>query len=202
MTIQIDPAMPQLALLVLVLVVVSGAIWIAIRMAQHRRWRTPFAVIVAVLALYLAAWLGFAIHSAPVMLAPGDTKCFDEWCATFLSHRASEGSLEVSVRLSNSGASLEHSNLARAFIVDGAARLWPRNPDALQEAIPAHGSLDIVLSFPVPASPDARFEISEGDSGSFTPAFLVIDDEASPWHALTAWPINRAAAAASGSRQP
>ena len=192
MTVQMCPAAPQLLLMVTALVTISGAIWIALRAVRRRPYRRQLVMLAALLALYAAAWLGFALHSAPVALAGGDTKCFDDWCASFLAARVlPDQTIEISVRLSNAGTSPQKSKLARAFIVAEQTRRWPRDPDALQRTVPGNGSIDIVLAFDAPTSPDARFVISEGDSGSFTPAFLVIDDEASPWHALTTWSLAR-----------
>src|SRR4051812_13682177 len=115
-----NPGGLQLLLVATVLVTLGLSIWIAIRAVRRKRCRAQVATLAGMLALYVVAWLGAALSSSPVVLAAGDTKCFDDWCATLEGSRPlPDRGIEIAVRLSNAGSRPQKSNLARAFIEDG-----------------------------------------------------------------------------------
>ena len=147
----------------------------------------------SLLVLYLVALVGVGVTSHATNLKPGDTKCFDEWCAGMLTYQpgVSQATATVKVRLHNHGRRAQRSNLARAFIEAGGRRIWERNPDDLQVLVPGEVSVDVQLNFAIPARlASPRFVVTEAASGSLTPGVIVIGDESSPFHPIAGWPLN------------
>src|SRR3954453_15670620 len=76
--------MAALALIVALLVVVVTAVASLVAAVTGRRARAVrrATVAVAVVAGYAAVLITVALTSSPRTLAPGEWKCFDDWCAT------------------------------------------------------------------------------------------------------------------------
>ena len=188
-----NPAVPQYLMLLVVAAVLILLAWIAVDALRRRSVSRIAGVLIALVAVYSAALLGTSLLSEAPDLRPGDTKCFDEWCATMLGAQTgpSPNAMMVRVRLSNLGLREQRRVLARAFIESGGRRSWPLNLGALQTPVPGGGSTDISLAFfPNPPSPSPRFVVTEAASGSVTPGLIVIGDESSPFHPLAGWPVS------------
>ena len=196
-----NPAGPQyLVLLVLATGVVLLA-WIAVRASRRRSVSRIAGVLVGLVAVYSAGLLGTSLLVVAPVLRPGDTKCFDEWCATMLGAQTgpARDQVTVHVRLANQGRRPQKSVLARAFIESRGKRSWPLNPDVLQTPVPGGGSFDIRLLFALsPYAPSPHFVVTEAASGSVSPGIVIIDDESSPFHSLAGWPVSLSDAATAG----
>lgn len=196
MTIQ---AVPQVGGLLLFLVpgFLVGLIIIAAIQLASRRQRAAArfgAVALAVILLYAGALLGTGISSNPQELKVGDTKCFDDWCATMTAAQRGTGSvpLRIYVRLENRGRGRAmKSDLARAYLeVQGGRRFPARDSHLLQTVIDAGGHVDIHLDFDMPpGSRRERFIVAEGID-ALGPGTFTIGDEASPLHAIAGWPLD------------
>jgi hypothetical protein len=187
-----NPALPQLVMMLAALAGLVAAVWIGGRIVRGLPARRSVVAALAGTSLYLAALLGVSIAGGSRDLRPGDTKCFDEWCATLVRAQATPngGELVIQTRLDNHGARAQRSLLARAFIDAGGKRRWPENESDLQALVPAGGSIMIAFRFTLPpSSTTARFVVTEAVSGSPTPAAAVIGDESSPLHGLAGWPL-------------
>jgi len=192
MTIQENPAGPQLLMLMLVGASIILGAWIAVRLVARRPTGSLTAALAGLLLLYAAALVGVSAASPATALKPGDLKCFDEWCAAMVSTRraAPPDTLEVQVRLENRGRGAQRSILARAFIEAGGRRFWPRNPEDLQVLIPGGSTVQVRFVFDVPAqAASGRFVVTEAASGELTPGVIVIGDESSPFHSIAGWPL-------------
>ena len=187
-----NPAAPQLLMLMVVAAALTLLVWIAVRAIRGRSIRLPVAVLSGLVAVYLGGLLGASAASRAADLKPGALKCFDEWCAGPVAADVASGQpgLVVQIRLENHGRKAQRSILARAFIEAGGRRLPPRNPDALQVLVPPGQALELNLDFDLPPRLDeSRFVVTEAASGALTPGLIVIGDEASPFHPLAGWPL-------------
>ena len=72
-------------MMLFVLAVVALAIWVAIRAIGRRSMRRLLAILVGIVVLYTGGLIGVALTTRADTLRPGDSKCFDEWCASMLS---------------------------------------------------------------------------------------------------------------------
>jgi len=192
MTIQENAAGPRLLMLMMVVVSIGLGIWIAGRLVARRSAGPLVAILAGLLLLYAAALVGVGVASGATTLKPGDTKCFDDWCAAMVSAQAGAAprTLEVQVRLENHGLGAQRSVLARAYIETPGQRYWPRNPEDLQALVPGGGTVRVRLVFDVPAqAASGRFVVTEAASGELTPGVIVIGDESSPFHAIAGWPL-------------
>lgn len=179
-----DPSGPQLLMLLVLLVAAALAVWIAVRAARRRPVGRLAGILAGLILLYSAALIGVSAASGTTDLELGDTKCFDEWCATTLGAQAGSAAdlLVVHVRLTNHGRSPQRSTVARALLEgDGRQRVLPQNPEDLQVRVPPSADVDVALRFLVPSSlTSARFVITEVASGSPNPGVIVIGGESSP----------------------
>ena len=190
MTIQMNPAAPQLVMLLLVVATIVLITWIAFRAVRSRPVRVLAACAGGLVALYAMALVGVSLAGGTENLRPGDVKCFDEWCARMVSAQrgGTPSALVVQVDLSNRGRNAQKSVLARAFIEAGSKRVWPQNPDDLHVLVSPAGSLEVNLRFVLPAQFGVqRFVVTEAASGTLTPGVVVIGDESSPWHSIAGW---------------
>jgi hypothetical protein len=150
------------------------------------------AVLGAVIVVYGAALVGVGMTNRPVQLPTGAAKCYDDWCASMTGARADRANhtLLVDVTLENRGRGRPmRSNLARAYLADGAHVIGPRNGQALQAMIDPGQSIPLELSFDLPSDfRDGRFVVTEGGAGP-GPAMITIGDEDSPFHQRAGWPL-------------
>ncbi len=192
MTVQENPAGPQLLMILTALATIALGGWIVLRLIARRPAGRIAALLGGLLLLYSGLLVGVAAASGATTLKPGDTKWFDEWCAAMVSATvgASPQTLEVTVRLENHGRGDQRSVLARAFIEAGGQRFWPRNPNDLQALVPGAGMVQVRFVFDLPdRAATARFVVTEAASGQLTPGVIVIGDESSPFHAIAGWPV-------------
>jgi hypothetical protein len=151
------------------------------------------AAAAAIVVVYGAVDLAVGFSSRPLRLAPGDFKCFDDWCATMRGareHRADRTVL-LEVQLQNRGRGRAmRSDLARAYLeVPGGARVEPRDGSALLAFLQPGQAADVTLAFPAPPNVrDARLVVVEGDGG-FGPGTFEIGGEGSVLHARAGWPL-------------
>jgi len=143
----------------------------------------------ALVAVYGVALVGAGLASGARQLRPGDTKCFDDWCAAMLAARpgAAVGTLLVDVQLQNRGRGRAmRSNLARAYVeLPGGGEVAPRDGSAMQTFLQPGERADVQLTFVLPPGRHpARFVVVEG--GGFAPE---IGGESSPFHGVAGWPL-------------
>jgi hypothetical protein len=176
----------------ILLVIVS---WAIVQLARQRtRSLIRLAgVLGGVVVLYGAAVVGAGLASGPRQLKPGDTKCFDDWCAGMVGARqdAVAGRLLVDVRLENRGLGRPmRSDLARAYVeVPGRGSVVPQDGHGLQAVLQPGGHVDVELAFDMASvTPGARFVVAEGVD-TIGPGTFTIGDEVSSFHARAGWPL-------------
>lgn len=192
-TLQMNPGGPQLLMMLFVLAVVLLAIWILVRAIGTRSIRRLLAILAGIVILYAGGLIGVALATRADNLRPGDSKCFDEWCASMLGATSVPGqpAIAVRLRLADHGRQAQRSVLARAFIETGGQRVWPRNPEALQALVSPGQEMVITLIFgTIPTPQPMRFAVTEAVSGEPTPGIIVIGDESSPFHPISGWPLS------------
>jgi hypothetical protein len=147
----------------------------------------------AVVVVYGAALLGAGLSGGARELRPGDTKCFDDWCAAMVAARqdAASGALLVDVRLQNRGRGRAmRADLARAYLeVPGRGEVAPLDGGPLLAMLQPGQWADVQLSFVLPSGQrGARFVVVEG-RGALGPGVFEIGGEASPFHGAAGWPL-------------
>jgi hypothetical protein len=143
----------------------------------------------ALVAVYGVALVAAGLAGGTRELRPGDTKCFDDWCAAMVATRpgAAAGTLLVDVRLQNRGRGRAmRANLARAYLeLPGGGEVAPRDGSAMQTFLQPGERADVQLTFVLqPGRQPARFVVVEG--GGFPPE---IGGEGSPFHGVAGWPL-------------
>jgi hypothetical protein len=169
----------------------AGLVQLARRRGRAAAWLACTAA--TVVAVYGAVDLGVGLSSRPLALAPGDSKCFDDWCASMTGARedVGAGTLLVGVRLQNRARGRAmRADLAHAYLeLPGGRRVAPRDGRSLLAFLQPGQVADVTLTFPAPAGVrDVRFIVAEGDGG-FGPGAFEIGGEGSPFHARTGWPL-------------
>ncbi|MGI8564804.1 MAG: hypothetical protein ACR2MZ_14860 [Candidatus Dormibacter sp.] len=195
MTVQVVPLVGDLLVLLtaaIVLVLFTMAI------VQLARRRTPAAlrlggVLGGVVVLYGAALVGVGLANGPRQLKAGDSKCFDDWCATMVGARqdVATGRLLVGVRLENRGrGKAMRADLARAYVEGpGGGSVAPQDAHELQVFLRPGEHADVELVFD--AAPDTsgrRFVVVE-DAETVGPGTFTIGGEGSPFHGKAGWPL-------------
>lgn len=186
-----DLAMVLTAAALLVLLVAA-----AVQLGR-RRLRAAGALASAagvLVVVYGAALVGVGLASGSPQLRSGDAKCFDDWCAAFVSARPdpAAGGLLVDVQVQNRGRGRAmRSNLARAYVeVPGLGQVAPRDGSGLQVLLQPGQRAGVQLAFPVPAGRRGdRFVVVEGGGGGLSPGTFEIGGEGSPFHGVAGWPL-------------
>jgi hypothetical protein len=188
-----NPAWSQFLMLATLLGCLGLVIWIGSRAVRRRSVGRIAGVLVGAIAVYSAALVGASFMAGTSSLRPGDTKCFDEWCASMLAAYVGPADHDVTVqtRLTNHGRRNQRSILARAFIDSGGKRSWPQNAQDLHATVPGGESVDVSLLF-IHTGPlrSPRFVVTEAASGDVTPGLIVIGDESSLFHPLAGWSLS------------
>jgi hypothetical protein len=145
----------------------------------------------ALVAVYGAALVAAGLAGGTRELRPGDTKCFDDWCAAMIAARpgAAAATLLVDVQLQNRGRGRPmRSNLARAYLeLPGGGQVGPRDDSAMQTLLQPGERTDVRLTFLLGAGQrPSRFVVVEGGGGGFSPE---IGGEGSPFHGVAGWPL-------------
>jgi hypothetical protein len=143
----------------------------------------------ALVAVYGAALVAAGLAGGTRELRPGDTKCFDDWCAAMVAARpgAAAATLLVDVQLQNRGRGRPmRSNLARAYLeLPGGGQVGPLDGRAMRTLLQPGERADVQLTFLLGAGQrPARFVVVEG--GGFSPE---IGGEGSPFHGVAGWPL-------------
>lgn len=175
------------------LLVLAGTI--VVRLLQ-RRWRSAATVAgaaAAVVVVYAGAIAVSSLLAGTRELRPGDTKCFDDWCATMVTARpdAAAGTLVVDVRLENRARGRTmRADLARAYVeAPGGREIPPEDGSGLQTQLDPGQRADVTLTFVVPSGArGARFVVVEGTRG-LGPGTFEIGGEGSPLHRVAGWPL-------------
>jgi hypothetical protein len=190
-TIQTVSLAADLAMLLTAAALIGIVAAVAMRLVRHRpRSAAGLACAAgALVAVYGAALVGAGLAGRTAELRPGDTKCFDDWCAAMDAVRpdAAAGTLLVDVQLQNRGRGRAmRSNLARAYLeLPGGGQVAPRDGSGLQTLLQPGERADVQLTFVVPpGGRPARFVVVEG--GGFSPE---IGGEGSPFHGVAGWPL-------------
>ena len=195
MTIQTIPFASDAVMLLTAAALLALAVAALVQLAR-RRGRAAAGLActaVAVAAVYTAVDAGVGLSSRPLALAPGDFKCFDDWCASMTGAKEDLGAdtLLVDVRLQNRArgramrADLAHAHLE----LPGGRRVVPRDGRPLLTFLQPGQVADVTLTFQVPAGVrDVRFLVEEGGDGFGLGAFE-IGSEGSPFHARAGWPL-------------
>jgi hypothetical protein len=190
-TIQTVSQAADLAMLLAAAALIALVVAMAVQLLR-RRPRAAAGLACAAGALFVvygAALLGAGLAGRARQLRPGDTKCFDDWCAAMVAARpgSAAGTLLVDVQLQNRGLGRTmRSTLARAYLeVPGGAQVAPRDGSGLHTLLQPGERADVELTFVVPPGrrPD-RFVVVEG--GGFSPE---IGAEGSPFHGVAGWPL-------------
>ena len=183
--------MPALLLVVTALVTVSGSLLAAASLARghRRRARRRAAAVLAVVAAYAVALIAVGVTSSPRRLAPGQDKCFDDWCVTLRSVATLPGrddvrQLTVVVTSRARRVSQRPDGPAAYLMTDtGTMRIFlpglDQRPQPGQQ-VPLHTTLTIPAAALAP-----QLLVTEGGF----PSRLVIGDENSPGHAKATWPL-------------
>jgi hypothetical protein len=200
MTTQVVSLAGDLAMLLTAALVVALLVAVAVQLAMRRPAAAARlgAGLLGVVALYGAVLVGAGLTAAPRELRPGDTKCFDDWCAGMVAARrdASAGRLVVDVRLENRGRGRAmRSDLARAYLeMASGGTVAPVDGGGLQAFLQPGQQADVELVFDAPgAASAARFVVVEGADG-LSPGTFTIGGEGSPFHARAGWPLGPATA--------
>lgn len=192
-TIQVVSPFGGLLMLLAIVVVIALVTWIVVQLARRRRQSAVRlgGLLMSMVLLYAGTLIGAGLASGPQQLMPGDTKCFDDWCASMIGAERdpATGRLVVRVRLENRGRGRAmRSDLARAYVeIPGGGLVAPRDRHALQTFLGPGQPKDIELDFDVAARTSrVRFVVTEG-SDTIGPGTFTIGDEASPFHARAGW---------------
>jgi hypothetical protein len=194
-TIQAAPLAGDLLMLltaaVLLALLVATVVQVVRRRARAAAWLG--SALAAVLVVYGAALVGTGVAAGSRQLNPGDTKCFDDWCAAMVGARRDTATerLLVDVRLENRGRGRAmRSNLARAYVeMPGRAPVAPDDGHGLQAFLQPGEHVDVVLAFASPAGDSgARFVVVEG-SGGVGPGTFTIGGDGGLFHASAGWPV-------------
>jgi hypothetical protein len=194
-TIQEAPAAPTLLMLLTVASALALAVFATVQLARRRLRSAGWLAVVlgAVVLVYGAALVGVGVTNRAVQLPTGATKCYDDWCASMTGARADRAghTLLVDVTIENRGRGRPmRSNLGRAYVVDDAHVIGPRNGRALQALIDPGQSIPLELSFNLPSGfRNGRFVVTEGGAGP-GPGMITIGDEESPFHQPAGWPLS------------
>jgi hypothetical protein len=193
-TIQTVSLAADLVMLLAAAALIALAVAIAVRLVQRRprsAARLGFAA-GALVVVYGATLVAAGLAGGARQLRPGDTKCFDDWCASMVAaRRDAADTLLVEVRLENRGRGRAmRADLARAYLeVAGGGQVAPRDGSGLQTLLEPGERADVPLSFPAPADlRGARFVVVEG-GGGLGPGTFEIGGESSPFHGVAGWPL-------------
>jgi hypothetical protein len=190
-TIQTVSLAADLAMLLTAAALIVLVVAISVQLVRRRaRAAAGLACAAGALVLVYGAMLVAAgLAGGERELRPGDTKCFDDWCASMVAARpdAGAGTLLVDVQLQNRGRGRAmRANLARAYLeLPGGGQVAPQDDSAMQTFLQPGERADVQLTFtPPPGSRPARFVVVEG--GGFSPE---IGTEGSPFHGIAGWPL-------------
>jgi hypothetical protein len=106
--------------------------------ATRRRWQTTARLsrlLGLFLACYAATLMGVALALPRRFYAPGERRCFDDWCAAALDAKVAEGSMDVPCRAGEGGRNW----VAAIEVSSDAKRIRQRAPDARAELEDRHG---------------------------------------------------------------
>ena len=147
----------------------------------------------ALVLVYGTALVAAGLAGGPRELRPGDAKCFDDWCAAFVTARpdAAAGVLLVDVQLQSRGRGRAmRSTLARAYVeVPGRGEVAPRDGSGLHTVLQPGERAVVHLAFALPdGRRAARFVVVEG-GGGLGPGTFEIGGEGSPFHGAAGWPL-------------
>ncbi|HYW28139.1 MAG TPA: hypothetical protein VE953_28460 [Terriglobales bacterium] len=195
MTIQTVSLAADLAMLSSGTALVVLAVAAAVQLVRRRRRSAAGLACAAgaLIAVYGAALVAAGLAGSARQLRPGDTKCFDDWCAAMVTARqdVASGTLLVDVQLQNRGRGRAmRANLARAYVeLPGGGRVAPRDGSALQALLQPGERADVSLTFLVPSGQrGVRFVVVEG-AGTLGPGTFEIGGEGSPFHGVAGWPL-------------
>jgi len=193
-TIQTVSALADLLMLLSAAGLVALLVSIAVQLVR-RRWRSAAVLGGAAGALavvYGSVLVGAGLVSGTRELRPGDTKCFDDWCASMVAARPdAAGDLLVDVRVENRGRGRPmRANLARAYVeVPGGGQVAPLDASGLRTLLQPGEHTDVPLTFRVPSPVrGSRFVVTEG-AGQLGPGTFEIGGEGSPFHGIAGWPV-------------
>lgn len=169
----------------------------AVQFARQRRHAAALlaGVLVALVMTYGAVLIAVGLASSmPPQLRPGDTKCFDDWCATMTTARldTATGTLTVDLQLENRGRGRPmRSDLARAYLeMPGRPDVAPLDRSGMQTMLPAGQKVDVRLAFPAAQNMvGARLVVVE-DPGGIGPGTFEIGGEGSPFHSKVGWALS------------
>jgi hypothetical protein len=203
-TIQVVPLASDVLMLLAaaVLLALAGAALVQLARRRRRAAVGMACAAAAIVAVYVSADLAVGLSSRPQRLAPGDFKCFDDWCATMKGAREDRaaGTLLLQVQIQNRGRGRAmRSSLARAYLeVAGGGRLSPRDGSGLLAILQPGQAADVTLAFAAPPNVrDARLVVVEGDGG-LGPGTFEIGGEGSLLHARAGWSLPRSSSASGG----
>jgi hypothetical protein len=193
-TIQTVSPLSDLVMLLSAAVLLGLAAGVVVQLVR-RRARSAAAltgVAGALAAIYGALLLGFGLAGGSLQLRPGDTKCYDDWCASMVAaHPAAAGTLLVDVRLENRGRGRTmRSDLGRAYLeTTNGSQVAPLDGSGMQTLLRPGERADVPLSFRLPSGATAtRFVVVEG-AGELGPGTFEIGGEGSPFHGVAGWPL-------------
>ena len=196
MTIQTVSPAADLAMLLTAAVLVALAVVVVVQLVRRRLRPAVLAAGAAgvLVAVYGLALVGAGLAGASRELRPGDTKCFDDWCASMVAARQDEvaGTVGVTVMVQNRGRGrVMRSNLARAYLeVPGVGEVAPQGLGGqLQAPLQPGERVEVDLTFVLPTDARAtRFVVVEGGK-ELGPATFEIGGEGSPFHGVAGWPL-------------
>jgi hypothetical protein len=177
-------------------IVLVGAVFLelalligAVAFLVGRSWNSALVAAIlagAIVVLYAVALVVVSVATPSRSLAPGEWKCFDDWCASVTSVTRTGDVVLVSVSVQNQGRREQAPDTPRLWLLHNGRRdqvlvagLTSRVPGGSVRLLP---QIRLVSA----ASENPMLVVTEGGF----PSRLVIGDDNSPFHPQPAWPLS------------